>query len=598
MQNKISIITPVYNVSEYLPRCIDSILDQTYKNLEIILVNDDYTDASKKICDEYSYKDQRIKVLYKENDIISDVRNTGMKASTGKYVAFIDSNDYIENDMYETLLKTIYDYDADIVQFALYRINENNKIIPKHYSGKAEQFDATSAMEELISKRRFNNNVCNKIYKKDLLQGIWFPLNMKHSEEETVFNYKVFAKAKKIVYMDIPKYYFTYRKDSITVSKSHLKTIDQVNIYLERLEFISKDFPSLFNLAQKDYYFYLLKIYGNLKNNPHFDKDKKQHNLIKNYINKNYRSFASNPLINRKHKVLLKIFKINFELGYLFFDHYLDLVKFREYYSLLPFGYLRVQKLVTRILNPQYQRSRKFIEIDITYACNLKCYNCDRSCSQAPSRERMTVAQIRQFLDESIAGNIHWERIRILGGEPTLHPNLLEIIDMINNWRLEYAPDALIELNTNGYGSNIRKVLRIIPDDIIIKNSNKNSREQLFDSFNIAPFDKIAYRFADFRNGCYLAKMSGIGLTPYGYYPCAPAGAIDRVFGFDIGRDKLPTENDDLYDQLKKFCCFCGHFERRFHFKVHHPIMSKTWKNAYELYTIKRPILHRYGEKI
>ncbi|TET14037.1 MAG: hypothetical protein E3J77_05445 [Actinobacteria bacterium] len=209
----------------------------------------------------------------------------------------------------------------------------------------------------------------------------------------------------------------------------------------------------------------------------------------------------------------------------------------------------------------------------------------------------MTVEQIRLFLDESIAGKIRWERIRILGGEPTLHPNLLEIIDMIRNWRLDYAPEALIELNTNGYGHRVREVLRLIPDDIIIKNSNKNCREQLFDSFNIAPSDKIAYQFADFRNGCYLAKMSGIGLTPYGYYPCAPAGAIDRVFGFDTGRDRLPTEDDDLYDQLKKFCRLCGHFERRFHSKVHRPTMSKTWENAYELYSIKRPILHRYGER-
>ncbi|MBA7510228.1 GTP 3',8-cyclase [subsurface metagenome] len=437
----------------------------------------------------------------------------------------------------------------------------------------------------------------NKIYKKDLLQGIWFPVNMKHSGEDMVFNYKVFAKAKKIVYIDIPKYYYTHCKDSIMGSKSYLKTIDQVYPYLERLEFISKNFPSLFNLAQKEYYLYLLKIYGNLKNNPHFDKDKKRRNLIKNYINTNYRSLTSNPLINRKYKVLLKIFKINFELGYLFFYHYSDLMKLREYYSLLPFGYLRIQKLVTRVLGLKYQRSRKFIEIDITYACNLKCYNCDRSCSQAPSQERMTVEQIRLFLDESIAGKIRWERIRILGGEPTLHPNLLEIIDMIRNWRLDYAPEALIELNTNGYGHRVREVLRLIPDDIIIKNSNKNCREQLFDSFNIAPSDKIAYQFADFRNGCYLAKMSGIGLTPYGYYPCAPAGAIDRVFGFDTGRDRLPTEDDDLYDQLKKFCRLCGHFERRFHSKVHRPTMSKTWENAYELYSIKRPILHRYGER-
>ena len=121
--------------------------------------------------------------------------------------------------------------------------------------------------------------------------------------------------------MDVPKYYFTHRKGSMTVLESNLKTVDLVNIYLERLESISRDFPPLFNLAQKNYYFFILKAYGNLKNNPHFNKDKKQPDLIKNYIKVNYRSLTSNPLINKKHKVLLKIFKINFVLGYLIFEN-------------------------------------------------------------------------------------------------------------------------------------------------------------------------------------------------------------------------------------------------------------------------------------
>jgi len=318
MEDKISVIIPVYNAAKFLPKCIDSVLNQTYKNLEIILVDDGSTDESGKISDEYSYKDNRVRVIHKENGGSGDARNKGIKAATGKYIGFIDSDDYIETDMYEILLKTLYAYDADIVECAFYRIKKDNITLPPKYSsGTPEQFNVSQAMEELIRNRKFTNMVWNKLYKKDLLQGVEFPVN--RNNEDQVFTYKVFAHAQKLVSIDIPKYYYLHRDDSITGSHTYVKTMDFFENYLERLDFISKNFPSLFNLAQKDLLFYLLKKYRELKKNPHLDKDKKKRSLLKNYINANYRSLTSNPLIARKHKILLKIFKINFELGYYLF---------------------------------------------------------------------------------------------------------------------------------------------------------------------------------------------------------------------------------------------------------------------------------------
>jgi hypothetical protein len=184
-----------------------------------------------------------------------------------------------------------------------------------------------------------------------------------------------------------------------------------------------------------------------------------------------------------------------------------------------------------------------------------------------------------------------------LGGEPTLHPDLFKIIDLIKKWRSKHVPGAIIELKTNGYGNRVKDVLKLLPDDIIITSSNKNNREQEFDTYNIAPLDKAAYKFADFRNGCWITKHSGIGLTPYGYYPCGPAGAIDRVFGFNIGRNRLPDTDDCLYDQLQRFCSLCGHFERRFYPKLKKPSASKTWKHAYKSYNTRKPVLSLYGER-
>lgn len=246
--------------------------------------------------------------------------------------------------------------------------------------------------------------------------------------------------------------------------------------------------------------------------------------------------------------------------------------------------WLRVQSWVTWILGPEYYRNLSMIEIDITYACNLRCYNCNRSCTQAPTGERMTVDQIKKFVEESKASNLQWKRIRILGGEPTLHPDFFEFIEILRGWRTTYSPNTLIEVDTNGHGKEVCKVLAQVPDDIIIRNTEKKDNKPLFYAFNVAPVDLLAYRWADYRNGCFVTRECGIGLTPNGYYQCAVAGGIDRIFGFGIGRDKIPAQDDNMEDQLERLCRYCGCFERRKLKRVNQTVMSKTWKTIYQQY--------------
>ena len=312
MNNKISVVIPVYNTAKYLTKCINSVLNQTYKNLEVILVNDGSTDESANICDKFSNRDNRIKVMHIKNSGPSHARNIGMEVSTGQFIGFVDSDDFLEKDMYETLLNLIQDYEADIAGCSFYRILDN-KIIPSYYSGKIRQFDTVSALEELIRSRGLNSNVWNKIYKKDLIKNIKYPLNM-HAED-VMFNFKVFAQAKKLAYIDIPKYYYLIRPAGIMGSLCRYKKMDCYYIFLERLDFISRRFPSLFNLTQEKFYRSLLEWYKTIKNNKQkIDDNKKKRDLIKNYIKSNYRSLYSNPLIDWKNKILLKMLKINFEL--------------------------------------------------------------------------------------------------------------------------------------------------------------------------------------------------------------------------------------------------------------------------------------------
>lgn len=253
---------------------------------------------------------------------------------------------------------------------------------------------------------------------------------------------------------------------------------------------------------------------------------------------------------------------------------------------------IRVQAPMTRLLGPCYARSRKSVEIDITYRCNLTCHNCNRSCGQAPSVDQMTVDQLRKFTSESDENGIKWENIRILGGEPTLHPDILEILELLVDYTRRSSPDTRIHLATNGFGRRVENVLSQLPSAIAVENSQKTSSEQFFHPFNVAPQDRLEFRHADYSNGCEQTFRWGIGLTPYGYYPCALAGSIDRVFGFDIGRKTLPQPDDPMIDHLQVFCRLCGMFRYANH--TRQQMMSPSWVEACAKYKKSKPVLSLY----
>ncbi len=271
-----------------------------------------------------------------------------------------------------------------------------------------------------------------------------------------------------------------------------------------------------------------------------------------------------------------------------------SLVEKRFYKLIGAYCMIRVQKLPTKLFGPRYIRSRSQIELDITYHCNLKCINCDRSCRQAPSTEQMTVEQIQMFVKESIEKNAKWERIKVLGGEPTLHPDLLKILSLLLEYKKHFSSSVRIQLFTNGYGNKVASILSKVPIEIEIKNSMYPSDTNKFIPFNKAPTDSILLKMADFSNGCWITSKCGIGLTPYGYYCCAAAGSVDRVFGFDIGRKELPPANDTMVDQLRVFCELCGHYPCSYTWTTKEE-MSTTWKEAYKKYNKARPSLSLYS---
>lgn len=253
---------------------------------------------------------------------------------------------------------------------------------------------------------------------------------------------------------------------------------------------------------------------------------------------------------------------------------------------------VRISKPITKILGPEYATSLDHIEIDITFKCNLKCFNCDRSCTQAPSDSTMSVEQIKKFIDESISKDKHWSRIRILGGEPTLHPDMDEILHILMDYKKNYSPSTWLELTTNNFGLEVNRKLLKVPREIYVNNTRKTGRfQKKFEAFNLAPCDNKMYSFTDFTNACWITNDCGMGLNRYGYYQCGCAGSIDRVLGFDVGLKTMPITHKNFIIQKNKLCKLCGHFIRRRYIAaedrdlVNGEPKSAIWIQAYKKYT-------------
>jgi len=246
------------------------------------------------------------------------------------------------------------------------------------------------------------------------------------------------------------------------------------------------------------------------------------------------------------------------------------------------YQFARAQSFVSKRFGRQYLPSRVYAEIDITYKCNLKCINCNRSCSQAPSNIEMPVADIETFIGQSIEKEIEWKRIRVLGGEPALHSRIFDIIDLLINYKNEHNPAVRLVLGTNFFGDQVHRVLEKLPETINIKSTLKSSRMNLFKPFNVAAVDSRFNRFSDFACGCRIIEECGLGFTPSGYYMCAVAGGIDRIFRYNLGRNKVPDESDSMSDQMSAFCGLCGHFG--FQWPTRRIQQSKTWRLAYRRY--------------
>ncbi len=269
----ISVIVPVYNVKNYLDRCLLSIMNQSYKNLEIIIIDDGSTDESGKVCDQYAKKDKRIKVFHKDNEGLSSARNYGLDVAIGDYIGFIDSDDYVEEDMYELLLASMEEKTDLVCCGTIYKFHDRSNISKKGY-GKAPKktvFSNNEAMEELMLQRYISFSACDKLYRKELFNDLRFPVG--RTSEDLPVVYKIIKRCRCIVNIGRAKYIYCYRNNSISRREFYFRRVDYSIFAGEICKDISENYPQFRAQAEAlyiQYVIFTLKRIGECKKRDHY----------------------------------------------------------------------------------------------------------------------------------------------------------------------------------------------------------------------------------------------------------------------------------------------------------------------------------------
>lgn len=298
-EEKISIIVPVYNVEAYLERCVESILKQTYTNLEILLVNDGSTDKSGELCDKLALRDHRIRVIHKENGGLSDARNRGIDEASSNLIGFIDSDDYIDEDMYETLYRQMVASKADLSMCGHYDVYHQ---IPEKQVAKIKTWELMpeEAIKMVMEAKILSVTAVNKLYKKALFEQLRFRIGK--IAEDAFIMVDLIHQCSKIVATNEKKYYYVHRENSITTQKFSLKFLNVIEAYEQNAKIISENYPDLYDVAIMRLnwaYFYVL---DRLLVDNDF-KDKVLEDRLISYLKKNKKSILMDSRFTRARKM-------------------------------------------------------------------------------------------------------------------------------------------------------------------------------------------------------------------------------------------------------------------------------------------------------
>lgn len=324
MNPLISIIIPIYNAEQYLERCLASVVNQAYKNIEIILVNDGSSDDSPLICDKWRLKDTRIKIIHQKNQGVSVARNNGLKICKGNYVSFIDSDDIIDSNFINDAVYIINKENSDFIHFN----HQNFKTTSDIQYVKTNELNYKKISNEEAIKTLFIDNkksvVWGNVYSINLFQNLYFEEDYEYAEDMFIIH-KLYSKAKNIIFIDKKSYFYNQTGESLVRSKFNKNKLLVKSATREWAEFCKTYYPALYDLAFAYYLTTVINLCSYLLNKEYI-------NILTEYreiIKRHYRIIKNNPYITKNDKIKSFLLFYNFKSVY---NLFLKLAKWRRNY--------------------------------------------------------------------------------------------------------------------------------------------------------------------------------------------------------------------------------------------------------------------------
>lgn len=250
-QPLISVIVPVYRAEQYIDKCVLSLVEQTYQNLEILLVDDGSPDRSGAMCDAWAEKDSRVKVIHKKNGGTGTARNLALDICKGDYISFVDNDDYISQDMYQSMVELMQD-DVDLVECGFQRVYDDNGLFETG-NPEAKTYSAKEAMLMHIQDGLFRQVIWNKLYRREIIGDARFPAGITMDDE--FFTYKAIGRCRRLVHTDKVCYAYRQQPESITHSPYSMKRLTGLQAKQERLAYLKENMPELAREAEDNLYY-------------------------------------------------------------------------------------------------------------------------------------------------------------------------------------------------------------------------------------------------------------------------------------------------------------------------------------------------------
>lgn len=295
----VSIIVPVYNVEKYVGRCLQSLINQTYTHIEIIVINDGSTDNSLSVCDSYAAKDNRIKLITQENRGLSGARNTGLRHYTGEYVTFVDSDDWLHPQMIELLYDAIVRYECEMSLCESLRVSSDNISEKKHVVNKCLFYNAELMMNYFLDT---SYTACwSRLFKRELVADLWFPEGL--NCEDFLYMYEAIRKIKKgVAVVEIPLYYYFDRPDSIVNNSFSIKKFDEFYSAKKLFELVCEHTPQYKSQSLPRLAGAILSLV--IRSRIHGGFEKQEYEMV-SFLRNNAPLFLFNKYILWKMRVLL-----------------------------------------------------------------------------------------------------------------------------------------------------------------------------------------------------------------------------------------------------------------------------------------------------